>query len=174
MTTGNAGFANSQSNAPSNTPAPETLAVWETLTAFSMPSEPGSERAVMDQVAGAVAGLNLPPERLERLKTAVAEAALNAVEHGNAYNPELPVEVRVLVCAAPDGRTLAVRVTDQGQGSISTPPRPDLQAKLAGQQSPRGWGFFLIEKMVDAVHISADKAHHTIELFVYLEDDKAD
>jgi hypothetical protein len=62
-----------------------------------------------------------------------------------------------------------VSITDQGGGPISPPEPPDLAAKVSGQQRPRGWGFFLIEKMVDDVQISGDGAHHTIELFLYLE-----
>lgn len=144
---------------------------WETLTEFSLPSESGSERAASERVAGAVEELHLPQARLERLKTAVAEATLNAVEHGNAFDKDLPVTVRVLI--SDSGHALAVRVTDRGaSGPIPTPQSPDLQAKLAGQQSPRGWGFFLIEKMVDAVRISTDPAQHTIELFLYLEGEK--
>jgi hypothetical protein len=41
---------------------------------------------------------------------------------------------------------------------------PNLEAKLAGEQSPRGWGLFLIEKMVDAMRTSTDDQYHTIEL----------
>jgi hypothetical protein len=37
---------------------------------------------VLDPGTGAVAGQGLAPRRLERLKTAVSEAAMNAIEHG--------------------------------------------------------------------------------------------
>ena len=49
----------------------------------------------MEQVAAAVAGLDLPADRLERLKTAVGEATMNAMEHGNRYDPDLPVAIQV-------------------------------------------------------------------------------
>lgn len=45
------------------------------LASFAVRSEPGNERLALAQVAGAVAGEGLSPGRLERLKTAVAEAA---------------------------------------------------------------------------------------------------
>jgi hypothetical protein len=45
---------------------------------------------------------------------------------------------------------------------------PDLDAKLAGLQSPRGWGLFLIKNMVDEMNIITDDTHHTVELIVRL------
>ena len=44
----------------------------------------------------------------------------------------------------------------------------DLTAKLAGQQSPRGWGLFLIQNMVDEMHVTTDDVHHTVELVIHL------
>ena len=51
----------------------------------------------MESVAEAVRDLDIRGENLERLKTAVAEATMNAMEHGNNYRAEVPVEVMVLV-----------------------------------------------------------------------------
>jgi serine phosphatase RsbU (regulator of sigma subunit)/anti-sigma regulatory factor (Ser/Thr protein kinase) len=141
---------------------------WRILAEFSLPSELGNECEATTQVVAAIQPLNLPDLRVQRLKTAVAEAIMNAIEHGNKKRPELPVFIQVL--ASP--RALAVRISDHGGGGpIAHAEPPDLYAKLAGQQSPRGWGLFLIEKMVDEVHISSDEAHHTLELILYLEGD---
>jgi anti-sigma regulatory factor (Ser/Thr protein kinase) len=143
--------------------------LWRPLADFSLPSQPGNERLAAEQVAAAAAELvDLPNQRIERLKTAVAEATMNAMEHGNHYQPELPVSIRVL--HSETLAALAVRITDQGGGQpIPDPETPDLEAKLAGLQSPRGWGLFLIEKMVDEMHVTSDATHHTIELIVYLK-----
>ncbi|HSK85324.1 MAG TPA: SpoIIE family protein phosphatase, partial [Rubrobacter sp.] len=65
------------------------------LADFALPSELGNERRAMEEVASAVSGLGLPEKSLERLKTAVAEATMNAMEHGNRYNPEVPVKIQV-------------------------------------------------------------------------------
>lgn len=141
----------------------EKLAV---LTEFSIPSEEGREREAMRRVAEAVEGLGLPDDRLERLQTAVAEATMNAIEHGNELDPEKPVELSVL---SGDGRVV-VRISDQGAGApIPAPDTPDLEAKLAGEQTPRGWGLFLIENMVDELSTSVDGGRHLIELVVNLE-----
>jgi serine phosphatase RsbU (regulator of sigma subunit)/CHASE1-domain containing sensor protein/anti-sigma regulatory factor (Ser/Thr protein kinase) len=136
------------------------------LTGFSLPSEPGNERRATEEVARAVSGLGLPERTLERLKTAVAEATMNAMEHGNRYRPEVPVKIQVLS----SDRALFVYITDQGKSPVSDPDKevPDLEAKLEGTQTPRGWGLFLIQNMVDEVRVSGNPDHHTIELVIYL------
>ncbi len=138
---------------------------WQTIIEFVIPSEPGNERQAMEEVATAVQGLNFPAGRLEKLKTAVAEATMNAMEHGNQYQADLPVQLEVLV----SDKAVAVRITDQGEGqSIPETEMPDLEAKLAGLQTARGWGLFLIQNMVDEMNIINDETNHTVELIVNL------
>ena len=126
-------------------PARTDADLGRTLADFSVASEPGNERMAMETVA---------------------EATMNAMEHGNNYRPEMPVELQVLVT----DHDLLVRITDRGSGP---PPRedgdaPDLEAKLEGVQTPRGWGLFLIKRMVDEMNITGDEGHHTVELVVHL------
>jgi serine phosphatase RsbU (regulator of sigma subunit)/anti-sigma regulatory factor (Ser/Thr protein kinase) len=142
---------------------------WRTLAELTVPSERGNEHQAMEQVAEAVRELNLPTKRLEQLKTAVAEATMNAMEHGNHYQPNKPVSIQVLASST----ALSVRIIDHG-GTRKLPPVPgtevpDLEAKLAELQTPRGWGLFLIRHMVDEMRVSSDAAHHTVELIMYLE-----
>lgn len=141
------------------------------LSEFKIASQPGNEREAMEQVAGAVAGLNLPVDKIERLKTAVAEATMNAMEHGNRYQDSLPVEVEVAVLEKNiSERDLIVRVRDfGGNQEIPASETPNLEAKLAGNQSPRGWGLFLIENMVDEMRVTSDEIYHTVELVLHLK-----
>jgi len=140
------------------------------LADFTLPSEPGNERLAMEKVAGAIEELRPSEQPLERLKTAVGEATMNAMEHGNKYRSEVPVEVQVGVA----DRDLMVRITDGGSGPppAKTGDVPDLEAKLGGAQTARGWGLFLIEKMVDEVRVSGNSDHYTIELLMRLEEGK--
>src|SRR5215218_1309509 len=140
------------------------------LSDFTFPSEPGNERRAMEEVARAVSDLGLPQRTLERLKTAVAEATMNAMEHGNRYIPEVPVKIQVLS----SGADLLVRITDEGGNPVPDPDKeaPDLEAKLEGEQTLRGWGLFLIQNMVDEVRVSGNPDHHTIELVMHLERDE--
>ena len=142
---------------------------WQTLAELTVPSQPGNERIAMEQVTEAVEGLHLPGRRLDQLKTAVAEATMNAMEHGNHYLPDRPVSIKVLASQA----ALSVRITDHG-GTRILPSEsgievPDIEAKLAELQTPRGWGLFLIKHMVDEMNISSDASHHTVELIMYLK-----
>jgi serine/threonine-protein kinase RsbW len=133
------------------------------IAAFAVPSEPGNERLALAKVAEAVAGHGLTAARLERLKTAVAEAAMNAIEHGNHNRAEIPVEVEVLQ----SGTDIVIAISDSGGGpakNADDPETPDLASKLAGEQSPRGWGLFLIRNMVDAIDVTDDGARHTVTL----------
>ncbi len=132
------------------------------LADFSVPSEAGNERVVSERVRQAVAGLPLDERQMERLRTAVAEATLNAIEHGNGFRAELPVLVRVESTAS----EVRVSITDRGCGPVHAYEEPELEKKLAGQQSPRGWGLFLMEKMVDAVSDETQHAGHTLRLSV--------
>ncbi len=141
---------------------------WKLLAEFSVPSEQGNERLAMQQVASVLQDpampWPIPASRLQRLKTAVAEATMNAMEHGNGFRADVPVQLQVLGRAG----AVAVRITDQGGSKPAASVEiPDLEAKLAGLQSPRGWGLFLIEKMVDEMHVTSDDRHHTIELVLY-------
>jgi anti-sigma regulatory factor (Ser/Thr protein kinase) len=137
---------------------------WQTLATFAWSSEPGNERLAMAKVAETVAKVGLEPARLERLKTGVAEATMNAMEHGNKFRPEVPVDFVVRVSPT----ALSVSITDHGAGSqIPEAHTPDLEAKLAGLQTPRGWGLFLIEKMVDEVRVTTDGDSHTVELIMH-------
>jgi serine/threonine-protein kinase RsbW len=137
------------------------------LAKLSVPSEPGKERLSMERVAAVVKELGLSEQRLERLKIAVAEATMNAMEHGNRYRSEVPVVIEVL-CSDAD---LSVRINDQGGIRDPAPDKevPDLETKLEGLQTPRGWGLFLIRNMVDEMHITSDEVHHTVGLVMHLE-----
>jgi anti-sigma regulatory factor (Ser/Thr protein kinase) len=133
------------------------------LDKFTLPSQPGNERLALARVAGTVKDLGLSETRLEKLKTAVAEATMNAIEHGNQNRAEIPVEVEV----TQNGDEIVVAITDQGGEAHlvpGQPEEPDLLKKLDGEQSPRGWGLFLIRSMVDAMDVTTDGQQHTIWL----------
>lgn len=165
----NAGFTGSSEN--ENEPGERDLwqRDWRVVAEFELPSEPGNERRAMEEVAKVAQDLELPQTRMEKLKTAVAEATMNAMEHGNKYKADIPVQIEVMTI----DDALAVRITDRGGGQpIPEAEQPDLEAKLAGAQSPRGWGLFLIESMVDEMNVLTDDVHHTVELIMYLGEDE--
>ena len=167
MTSGDASESGSIVTAPRRAEQKGCNGTWRVLAKLSVSSEPGNERLAMERVAAVVKGLGLSEQRLKRLKTAVAEATMNAMEHGNQYRPEVPVVIEVLS----SGADLSVRINDQGRSLVPDPDTevPNLEAKLEGLQTPRGWGLFLIRNMVDEMHITSDEARHTVGLVVHLE-----
>jgi anti-sigma regulatory factor (Ser/Thr protein kinase) len=131
------------------------------LAEFEVESIPGNEREVMNRVAEIVSPLGFSAERLEQLKTAVAETTMNAMEHGNQYREDLKVRIQIFK----DVPMLVIRVRDHGGGKqIPDHVLPDLDAKIAGLQPPRGWGIFLIENMVDEMKVFSNDEYHTVEL----------
>ncbi len=135
-----------------------TMVTVRRSAAVGFDSAPGNERAAIAHVE-AVVGDRLPAARRDRLKTAVGEAVMNAMEHGNRY--ALPVSLEVILAAD----AVRVRITDHG-GEAELPERvaPDIDEKLAGRQSPRGWGRMLIEELVDETHLTSNGELRTLEL----------
>jgi serine phosphatase RsbU (regulator of sigma subunit)/anti-sigma regulatory factor (Ser/Thr protein kinase) len=142
---------------------------WKTLGEFSILSEPGNERLAMEKVSAVLEPIHIQDREMERMKTAVAEATMNAIEHGNHFKVDHPVNIKVCI----NEQKIAVRIRDDGAGQeIPEPELPNLEAKLRGEQTPRGWGLFLIKSMVDEMNISVDDKHHTLELVFYREGGK--
>jgi len=136
------------------------------LLDIELPGEAGNERQAMDRVAEAVADLGIEPARIEQLKTAVSEAAMNAIEYGSQNDPTIPIELEAVVA----GHDLLVRVTDRGlSGPLGDSEEPDIEKKLAGEQKPRGWGLFLIKHMVDAMEVTTHGTGQTVTLTLHLE-----
>jgi serine/threonine-protein kinase RsbW len=112
-----------------------------------IPSRLGFEKVAMSTAAAMAKLMGFSDDRVEDLKTAVAEACINAIEHGNHMNPRLPVGV---VLSMLPGQ-LEVKVLDDGNGMDAPPPKPDIDRKMTGEEEARGMGMFLIQALVDEV-----------------------
>ena len=110
-----------------------------------LPSELGFEKVAMSTAAGMAELMGFSKERIEDLKTAVAEACINAIEHGNQFSDA----VRVGVVLSSKEDELEVKVIDDGRGVSAKPPSPNMDRKIIGEEDPRGMGMFLIEALVD-------------------------
>lgn len=124
-----------------------------------LPSRLGYEMVARGTVAALADELGYPEERIEDLKTAVAEACMNAIEHGN--NEDLTYSVRVFISIAPNW--IEVRVTDRGIKQMPTELPPP------GQGDMRGWGLFFIQHLMDIfeIHHLPDGGNE-VRLVVYL------
>lgn len=114
-----------------------------------MPSVLGFEKLAIDFAASVGKIMQLPAERIEDLKTAVAEACINAIEHGNKMKPSAKVCISFTIEAS----KLQVAVQDEGMGIGQITP-PSIEQTIAGRKerpTPRGWGIFLIKNLMDEV-----------------------
>jgi serine/threonine-protein kinase RsbW len=105
-----------------------------------LPSELGYEKIAMASAATVAARMGFPSERIEDIKTAVAEACINAIEHGN----ELHVDIPVVVELSEEQDRLEIKISDIGLKTIPSPlPRAGTDPRH------RGWGMYLIQNLVD-------------------------
>src|SRR5215467_12544249 len=113
-------------------PGPEKVEIF-------LPSTLGYEKVARSAAEAVAEEMGFSTDRIEDLKTAVAEACMNAIEHGN--QEDKTTSVTVLLTAAP--QRLEVKVADEGltpmPDEFPTPGRPDTDN--------RGWGMFFIEQL---------------------------
>ena len=121
---------------------------------ITLPNQVGYERIAMASAATFAKMVGLAPERIEDLKTIVAEAAINAMQHGNKERPDAKVIVSLML----KENNIQVTVMDQGEGFSAFLPDPDIDRIVNEQDPPVGFGTFLIRQLADQVEIdkSAD------------------
>jgi serine/threonine-protein kinase RsbW len=112
-----------------------------------LPSRLGYEKVAMNTAASVARLMGFSEERVDDLKTAVAEACINAMEHGNKLDDSLSVGVILSM----DANSLEVKVTDNGEGPQSSTGAPDIHKKMQEEEDARGMGMFLIQALVDEV-----------------------
>ena len=110
-----------------------------------LPSRLGFEKIAMSTASSVAKLMGFAPERVEDLKTAVAEACINAMEHGNKLDESLIVGVVLSM----DETSLEVKVLDTGTGPPNVVHTPDMDKKMHGEEASRGMGMFLIQALVD-------------------------
>jgi serine/threonine-protein kinase RsbW len=134
-----------------------------------LPSKLGYEKIAMQAAASYAQLLGLEPDRIEDLKTALAEACINAIEHGNQCNEAIILSVVLSM----DSKKLEVRVLDHGTGITRKITKPDIDKKMAGEEDARGMGMFLIQSLVDeAEWVSNPPEGSYARLVIYLDREK--
>ncbi|NJN68539.1 MAG: ATP-binding protein [Chloroflexaceae bacterium] len=113
---------------------------------LSFPSELGYEVVARDAVAAFARCVGIDKNRIEDIKTALSEACINAIEHGNQFDANL----RVMVTCKHNGDHLTVEVRDQGMKEYTAGGKPlTIEEKLAGLGPLRGMGLMLITELSD-------------------------
>lgn len=114
---------------------------------LQLPSKLGFEKVAMNTAASVARLMGFGDERIEDLKMAIAEACINAMEHGNKLDETL--SVGVVLSMGSD--SLEVKVVDKGTGPQGHAAAPDIDKKMHEEEEARGMGMFLIESLVDEV-----------------------
>ena len=137
-----------------------------------LPSRLGYEKVAMSTAASTAKLVGFRQERIEDLKTAVAEACINAIEHGNRLNEKLSV----VVILSADDEVLEIKVMDDGKGMNALPIKPDIDRKMHGEEDPRGMGMFLIQALVDEAEwvVGANGKGSYVRLVIRLDKDETE
>jgi serine/threonine-protein kinase RsbW len=114
----------------------------------NLPSKMGYERIAIASSAALAKIGGFPAARIEDLKSAVAEACINAMQHGNQWR----VDARVVVQMNLGDDRVVISVTDQGSGVSEVPEYPGITKIIEEKVSPRGLGVFIIQQLVDEVN----------------------
>ena len=101
-------------------------------------------------------------EEVMKISMAVREAAVNAVLHGNAYDPGK----KVMVDFERTARALVITIRDQGKGldlnKVPDPLAPENLLKTSGR------GIFLIRSFMDEVEINPSQTGTEIKLIKHV------
>ena len=131
-----------------------------------LPNKIGIERVARECSSSYAKILGFEASKIEDIKTAVTEACLNAIEHGNRGN----IKAKVSVNMSFDGRGLIISVRDEGKGILHKVKKPNIDYKIKGLEKIRGFGIFLIENLMDKVSFEkSDENGHIVKMVKYLE-----
>ncbi len=135
------------------------------VTELRLPTRLGFEKVAMNTAASVAEMMGFSGDRIEDLKTAVSEACINAIEHGNQLNELL----RVVVTLSMGNESLEVKIRDHGPGVQAEMHVPDIDRKMLGEEDPRGMGMFLIQALVDEVeYVSENTGGSYARLVIHL------
>jgi serine/threonine-protein kinase RsbW len=130
-----------------------------------IPSIMGFEKVAMECAATTAKKMGFTEDRVEDLKTAVAEACLNAIEHGNKMDTSTKVGITLTI----EESKLQVSVKDEGKG-FKEIPNPSIEHKMEGKDKPRGWGIFLIKNLVNEVIFESNpEGGNIVRMIIYLD-----
>ena len=118
-----------------------------TRVAYTLDSTLDSVNKVEQTAEQLAVKVGFGEDDLHKITMSVREAAVNAVLHGNAYDPSK----KIMVAYESSPNTLAITITDEGKGlSEDEVPDPLAEENLL---KTSGRGIFLIKSFMDEVRI---------------------
>ena len=116
----------------------------EQLVELHLPNILGAEKEAIKKAVTIAEKMGFARDRIEDLKTALAEACINAIEHGNKFDQNKKVKVTL----AANNKSLEVIVHDEGDG-IDPEKIPKKRVRDNGLPCRRGYGVFLISNLMN-------------------------
>lgn len=143
----------------------------EDTVRITFPSVPGFEKIALQGAGEMAARCRLIQSRVLDLQTALEEACINAMEHGNSYISGKPVSV--IIKKLPEALQVDVEDRDPGGWPITLNEHPpSLEDRLEGRCTTRGWGLYIMQKLVDKVELLTGTQRKTIRLIMYFNPTK--
>jgi len=105
-------------------------------------------------------------ERVEDMMTAVAEACLNAFEHGN----QLRANSQICVYMNWQDNVIKIRVYDEGTGFEYTPDTACQRLGNSSDTSDRGWGMLIISNLADKASTGFEQNRFFLEMSFYVKE----
>lgn len=142
------------------TPTTHSFASW------TMFSEFGQEKSILAEISSILTHRLWDSARIEEVVTAVGEACLNALEHGNLLCKEKPVKIHMVN----EPHSCSFRIYDQGNGFVYSPPLPPDADSLTRvyevnqDDSTRGWGLMFISSFADKVQVIIEPGECCMEI----------
>lgn len=132
---------------------------------LQLPSRLGYEKVARGTVEALAWELGFSSDRIEDMKTAISEACMNAIEHGNGE--DLGQSVKVWINVWKQG--IEMRVIDRGYKNL--PP----ELPPPGKGDMRGWGLFFIQHLMDIFEIRhLPDGGNMVRLVMYLHPEEVD
>lgn len=124
-----------------------------------LPSKLGYEKVAASAMASLARHMGFSSERVDDVKTALSEAVINSIEHGNQLNVQLNVQIIALI----ESSALTLKIIDQGQQ-----PLPNLNLSRQERVDHRGWGLFLIKSLVDEVRALVTPGRNELQMTIHI------
>ena len=124
----------------------------ERVVKVILPNMIGYERIAMASLASFARMFDFSPKRIEDLKTVVAEATINAMQHGNKGRTDALVSIAISF----KDDAIEISVMDEGDGIKEILPKPNIDRIINELDPPIGFGVFLIKELADEVEFNTD------------------
>jgi serine/threonine-protein kinase RsbW len=133
---------------------------------WDIPSVYGFEKTVMQEAAAEIMRLfpERSPSRLDDIKTVIAEACLNAIEHGNGGDANLTVTIQLTA----ERDKVSFRIYDQGAATAVIDQNADVPLSDKWElPRPRGWGLTIISRLSDHCEFGQCEGKTCLDIIFY-------